>query len=219
MRALLILLLATPAFAQPTADDRARAKTLFDDGSSEYRAGHYDRAIDLFQDAYKLSHAPGLLFNIAQAYRLEGACAQALEYYQRSLDEDPAADNRAEMQDRVVEMQACVNAKPPDPAPPPPPPVVTPPVMTTRAAAEPPPRVHRRYAPLVTTAAGAAVALTGAILYWRARVKFDEVEPTCPCPEGSFSGWEKATTASYVMMGAGALAAAGGLVFQLSGRF
>src|SRR5262245_32859285 len=158
MRALLILLLATPALAQPTADDRARAKTPFDDGSSEYRPGHYDRAIELFQDAYKLSHAPGLLFNIAQAYRLEGACAQALEYYQRSLDEDTTADNRVEMQDRVVEMQACVNAKPPDPAPPPPPPV-TPPVMTTHALVEPPPRAHRRYAPLVTTAAGAAVAL------------------------------------------------------------
>src|ERR1043165_7663784 len=148
MRALLILLLATPALAQPTPDDRARAKTLFDDGSSEYRAGHYDRAIELFQDAYKLSHAPGLLFNIAQAYRLKGACAQALEYYQRSLDEDTTADNRAEMQDRVTEMQACVNAKPPAPAPPPPAPVVTPPVITTRAAIEPPPRAHRRYAPL-----------------------------------------------------------------------
>ena len=170
MRALMILLLATPAFAQPTADDRARAKTLFDDGSSEYRAGHYDRAIDLFQDAYKLSHAPGLLFNIAQAYRLEGACAQALEYYQRSLDEDTSADNRVEMQERVTEMQACVNAKPADPAPPPAPPVITPPVITTHAAVESPPRAHRRYAPLVTTAAGAAVALTGAILYWRARV-------------------------------------------------
>jgi len=216
MRALIILLLTTPAFAQPTADDRARAKTLFDDGSSEYRAEHYDRAIDLFQQAYQLSHAPGLLFNIAQAYRLKGDCAHALEYYQRSLAEDVTADNRAEMQERVTEMQACV---PPAPVPPPTPAIVTPPVIATHAAVEPPPRAHRRYAPLVTTAAGAAVALTGAILYWRARVKFDEVEPTCPCPEGSFSGWEKATTASYVMMGAGALAAAGGLVFQLRGRF
>ena len=43
--------------------------------------------------------------------------------------------------------------------------------------------------------------------------KFDEVESTCPCEPGSFDGWETATNTSYVLMAAGSVAVAGGLVW------
>jgi tetratricopeptide (TPR) repeat protein len=204
-RASMITLIAcTSSVAAQPSDDRQQAKSLYDEGSSEYREGHYDRAIELFQQAYARAHAPGLLFNIAQAYRLKGAsfCTQALDYYRRTLAEDPSADNRVEIEERIGEMETCVRrATPTEPARPAPEPVTE-------------PTTQRRYAPLITAGAGAAVAITGGIIYWRARVKFDEVEPTCPCPPGTFSGWETATNASYVMMGVGTLAFAGGLIWS-----
>ena len=62
-------------------------------------------------------------------------------------------------------------------------------------------------------AIGGAAALTGALIYWQARAKYDEVEPTCPCEPGTFDGWETATNVSYGLMAAGSVVAVGGLVW------
>src|SRR5688500_14463692 len=92
---------AAPAAAQPAAPptdaDLARAKALYDEGSQAYADASYDRAIELFLAAYGLSRRPAILFNVAQAYRLQGPawCAQAATYYRRALDEEPDAANRA----------------------------------------------------------------------------------------------------------------------------
>src|SRR4051794_22832671 len=106
MRALcliMVLPLLAPARGMARADPRAddddqgRARALFREGSQLYEEAHYEEAIARFQEAYRLSGRPDLLFNIAQAYRLEGPahCATALRYYQRHLDEQPSASNRA----------------------------------------------------------------------------------------------------------------------------
>src|SRR5262249_34851212 len=65
--------------------DLETAKRLFNQGQVHYSLGEYDQAISEFRAAYQLSSAPGLLFNIAQAYRLKGDCRQALEVYKHFL--------------------------------------------------------------------------------------------------------------------------------------
>lgn len=217
---------AAPAAAQPAASDAdlARAKDLYDEGSREYAAAHYDRAIELFLGAYGLSGHPAILFNVAQAYRLQGpgSCDQALSYYRRALAEEPDAANRAEIEERIGEMERCVAQQPAVRATPPAPvrSIAAPASSSGRAMPAPAPGVAgdrddagRPVGPIVTVAIGGAAALTGVLIYWQARAKYDEVEPTCPCEPGTFDGWETATHVSYGLMAAGSVVAAGGLVW------
>jgi tetratricopeptide (TPR) repeat protein len=215
---LLAVLLAagSPARAQDAQDD---SRALYEEGSRAYKAGDYPRAIEKFLAAYDLSHAPAILFNIAQAYRLAGRCDRALEYYRRSLDEEPAAANRDEVEERIAEMQACADEaarqeRDEKPAPEMAAASAPPPSTVELATEEPePPAARRSLLPLLTVGVGATAAVAGGIIYLQARAKFDEVEASCPCEPGSFSGWETATDASYVLMGAGVVAAGAGLVW------
>ena len=60
-----------PARAQSaTAQDQAREQ--YDKGLTHYNLAEWDEAIAAFKKAYELSHAPGLLYNVAQAQRLKG---------------------------------------------------------------------------------------------------------------------------------------------------
>ena len=56
---------------------------------------------------------------------------------------------------------------------------------------------------VLTTGVGAALLLSGAVLYLRARQRYDEVKASCPCREGSFSDWQKLTNLSYGLMAVG----------------
>src|SRR5947207_11852903 len=69
------------------------ARALHEKGVRAYNAAQYDKAIEAFKEAYALSPVPGLLFNIAETYRLRGrgSCSEALEFYERYLDQTPSS--------------------------------------------------------------------------------------------------------------------------------
>jgi hypothetical protein len=85
--------------------------------------GPYEEAIQLYHDndflhaaakfeqAYRVTHDPGLLFDIAQAYRLGRACAQAARYYHQFLTVVPAPPNRSQLDKYVADMDACAKAE------------------------------------------------------------------------------------------------------------
>lgn len=110
---------AQPAPAPP--DDDARAEALFAQGKREYDLGHFDLAAAAFEEAYRLSDEPLLLFNLAQAQRKQEHCAEALAAYQAYLRYLPQAPNRAKVEGFIVEAEACVARRPPRPVEPPPP--------------------------------------------------------------------------------------------------
>jgi hypothetical protein len=56
------------------------------------------------------------------------------------------------------------------------------------------------------------------VVYWQARSHYNEVKPTCPCPNGEFSGWQKATDLSYGFLIGGGAVLAGGIVWWLIDR-
>lgn len=62
----------TPEDSAPpleTSDpDRERASELFEQGSSDYTLGNYSSAIEKFEEAYRLSNEPEMLYNLGQAY-------------------------------------------------------------------------------------------------------------------------------------------------------
>ncbi|HEX4454511.1 MAG TPA: hypothetical protein VH143_26800 [Kofleriaceae bacterium] len=111
-----LALAARAAFADPTPD----AAQLYRDGQAAYDQARYDDALAAWQQSYALSHAPGLLYNIAQAYRLRAAagdCATARERYQQFIAAVDSSPQRELAQHYIGELAACASPPPPSPAP------------------------------------------------------------------------------------------------------
>jgi hypothetical protein len=95
----------------PPPSEQQRAEELYNAGDSAFKAALYDEAITKFTEAYRLTKAPLLLFNIAQAHRLKGDCRAAARVYRNYLKEDGAAD-RAKIEARIAEMDECAKTQP-----------------------------------------------------------------------------------------------------------
>lgn len=67
------------------ADERAEARRHFRAGLDLVRQAEYLRAVDEFQEAYRILPNVNVLFNIARAYADAGDLDRAIEYYQRYL--------------------------------------------------------------------------------------------------------------------------------------
>src|SRR6185503_4767722 len=89
MRRLMIGLAIALATTTAYADDKAKAKQLYDEGLRHYQVAEYTQAIDAWKQAYLISKKPLLLFNIGQAYRLSGDCAQAMTFYDNYQEAEP----------------------------------------------------------------------------------------------------------------------------------
>lgn len=105
--ALLISIGADRAVAQP-AD---AARELYERGLQHYNVGEYAQAIEAWKEAYKLSHAPLLLFNLGQAHRLGGDCPSAMRFYASYRREQPSPPNAAEVDAAEA---LCASSTPPD---------------------------------------------------------------------------------------------------------
>ncbi|MDB4952817.1 MAG: Tetratricopeptide 4 [Myxococcales bacterium] len=108
-----------------------RARELAERGRAFHDAGDYAHAIIAFKEAYVLAPSPGLLFNLAQAYRLAGQCEDAAWMYHRYLDTNPGAEARILAEAHLSTLEKCAHGglhlgiqptayeiKIPDPAPP-----------------------------------------------------------------------------------------------------
>ena len=96
-----IVQVAPAALAQKKgADDpkQKEARDHYEKGITHYNLGEFDEAITEFKQAYAISQAPGLLFNIAQSYRLKKDYAQALYFYKTYVRLQPDAPNKEQKQ-------------------------------------------------------------------------------------------------------------------------
>ena len=84
---------------------------------ARYALGDFDAAVDEFKQAYELSQAPGLLFNLAQASRLGKDYEQALHFYRTYLRVRPNAANRKDAEKRIGELEPIVERAAPRRAP------------------------------------------------------------------------------------------------------
>lgn len=95
MKRLLVALLAAhllcsagPAVAkpdQPSAADDAKARSLFKQGDAAYAEGRYEDALGAFEEAYRLSHRPRLMFNIGNALERLGKLSEAADALEKYL--------------------------------------------------------------------------------------------------------------------------------------
>jgi tetratricopeptide (TPR) repeat protein len=165
---LLILGVWTRANGQEQAD-LERAHELSDLGLAAFGVGRYADAIADFDAAYALSRVPLLVFNSAQAHRLKGDCEEAVTLYQRYIEVDPTAANRAVAEMHLSNMQQCVRARvAPTPAPAPQTRVELSPLPAQRP---PPPRTRRPWfwGVIGSSAAVVATGITLGIVFGSVR--------------------------------------------------
>lgn len=139
-----VCLAASPGLG---ADNKSAAKDHYDKATTEYALAHYLEAAKEFEQAFALKPDPALLYNVAQAYRLAGEKAHALEIYrncQRMYARRCGPPGDADR--RIKELEAAIAAERPAPGPVPLPAPASRPAPTTvatpppaRVAAAPPP--------------------------------------------------------------------------------
>ena len=102
MRLSISFALLLAATAPSLADDKAKAKALYEEGLKHYNLAEWNDAIKSWKDAYLISKKPLLLFNIGQAYRLSGDCKQANVFYDSYQREEPNPKNAAELEEALA---------------------------------------------------------------------------------------------------------------------
>jgi len=155
---------AAPAGAQP-ADSASRAKEADASARAHYDLREYEAAIEDYRRAFEAHPDPLFLFDIAQAYRQLHDCDNARVFYRNYLRNLPAADNRARVEQFIVEMDACVRhaAEP-----------------TRAVSITPPPVLGRlRLAGIITGIAGLAVVGGGVYFSFDAAAHAHQLELQC----------------------------------------
>src|SRR5262245_12927006 len=87
----------------------AKARTLAERGRASHDAGDYASAIAAFTQAYVIAPSPALLFNLAQAYRLQGDCEDAALMYRRYLATNPSPEGRALAEMHLASVERCIH--------------------------------------------------------------------------------------------------------------
>ncbi|HEX4455813.1 MAG TPA: tetratricopeptide repeat protein [Kofleriaceae bacterium] len=166
----IVLALSAAAFADELGVPE-KAKLLADRGRALHDAGDYAGAIAAYKEAYVLAPRPGLLFNLAQAYRLSGDCDDAAFMYQRFLDSNPPEDRRAIAAANLTMVVKCGHGGlaivPPTPQP----------TMSTAAPALQPTASHAelRHAGAWIAVGGVAGLVVAGAFAWQAHEASDAV--------------------------------------------
>ena len=92
-------------------EDADKAREHYSVGLRAYDAGKYDEAIAEFEAAYRYKDAPGLLYNIAQAYRLSNRPEEALRFYRTYLERKPDAANRVEAEAKIERLASILEER------------------------------------------------------------------------------------------------------------
>jgi tetratricopeptide (TPR) repeat protein len=162
--------LAVAAASPLRAEDVTRARTLYEAGAVYYERGEFQKALDQFDEAYRLAAKPGLLYNIAQCHDRLGNLDQAIGHLRRFLAQAPADDPEREFAQgwlRALEERREKRDRPP------PPPVVKDTVEPASQVTETTPSRDESWRPPAWSpwaALGVAVAAAGAGAFFGARV-------------------------------------------------
>jgi tetratricopeptide (TPR) repeat protein len=116
---------ATSAVAQPRPEGETeveRARFHFMAGRAYYDDARYDDAAREFEEAYRLTRHPDVLYNLGLTYERMGRSRDAVVHYRQYLDEAPDGPERAQIVDRIRRLEAEAGPVPverPDARPPP----------------------------------------------------------------------------------------------------
>jgi tetratricopeptide (TPR) repeat protein len=100
--------------------DRNEARRAYDAATAAFGLGHYAEAAEKYEKAFSIHPDPALLYNCAQAYRLAGNRARALELYRNYLRLYPDRSNADEARSQVAALSKAIDDEKPVAIAPPP---------------------------------------------------------------------------------------------------
>jgi tetratricopeptide (TPR) repeat protein len=173
----LLTFAAVPGLAQRASATDERARELYLLGDDLYSQGRYEEALAAFEEAYRLSERPLLLFNIANAQERSGQWQGAIESLERYLPHADEAErsrieSRIESLRRRVERLEAMQQVPDEPDEP----DVTP--------AETPEEPSRSLAGPLVLATGGALLAGGVVSAILAKGARDSLEADCTVTDG-----------------------------------
>jgi len=156
----------------------AEARATFEAGQLAMQNGRFEVALSRFREAHELSGRPILLFNIGVTAERLRRDAEALEAFQRYLEEVPDAPNRMEVEGRIRVLLESVEGSvdpeaPADPTP------ADPAVTDPSASAVDEPESGGRLWTWIALAAGAVSLTVGGISWAAANGEQQELIDEC----------------------------------------
>ena len=112
-----VFLFVPTGWAQLSRSDQEAAKAHFLAGSSYYESANYADAVKEFNEAYRLSKRPDLLYNIALCYERLSDYDNAISTLKRYLIEKPTAPDRNIIESRVQNLERLREIRNAPPAP------------------------------------------------------------------------------------------------------
>jgi tetratricopeptide (TPR) repeat protein len=103
MSALALASLAVLAAAQPDATALARAAAK--EARLAYDTGDFGKALEKYEEAYRLKPVPALQFNLGQCHRQLGHWERAVYFFERFLDAGPPEEQAAEVRPLLEEVK------------------------------------------------------------------------------------------------------------------
>lgn len=104
--------------AQPSDEDMARAKELYQEGEGAYRLGDFEAALPKFQEAYKISRLPLMLQNIGLTLKRLGdqtddveswrKAKSVLENFALEIQKDPELGDLGEVEKLLEDLEAKI---------------------------------------------------------------------------------------------------------------
>jgi hypothetical protein len=191
-----------------TAEQKQEMKQHYEKGQRAYDVGKYADAIDEYAKVYEIGGNPAMLFNIAQAYRLNKQPGEAVRFYKRFLQRAPNAPNRADVEQKIAELEFDDKPRPAVPLSPAPPAAAAPTVLAPPASPPPPPAPPPP--PPKTAVAPPSPSPVIAAPTEPAPVTPTPATPSSPAPDASSAGNRRMIAiVSLMVVGAGGLVLAG----------
>jgi tetratricopeptide (TPR) repeat protein len=104
-----VALLALLVSLSPAARaERSEARKAYDEATAAFGLGRYGEAAEKYETAFSLRPDPALLYDAAQAYRLSGNRARALELYRNYLRLYPDRLNAEEARSQVAALGKAI---------------------------------------------------------------------------------------------------------------
>jgi tetratricopeptide (TPR) repeat protein len=94
-----------------SADDKDKALALFEKSDKAYKAGKFEDAVKLLEEAYTLFPEPILLYNLGRAQEGLGDIPGAVASYERYLKDGKQITDRGAIERRVATLKAQLEQK------------------------------------------------------------------------------------------------------------
>ncbi len=195
------------------ANDRDKALALFEASDKAYKAGEFEHAVELLQEAYGLYPEPLLLYNLGRAQEGLGDTSGAIASYEKYLHDATDIKDRGAIERRIDTLKAQLAKQEQD--------------AKRRAEEEelrrhPPPPIDERtplekYGPWITIGAGGLVTATGVVFGIRAESTHDDAVAT-PIQRDAAElqrSAERSATLANVLFAMGGAAIVGGVVWKV----